>query len=262
MNYEQLNPGMTMIPETVIMDGERYANQYPILIRDWFDKDNLSRFNFRAVQKILDGIAPGRVLDWGCGNLMWSLGLFPNAEIVGVETTKEKLSWARTNADFNGVTFSPLLYSESIDQDLHGEFDLAVSFGLIEFLEPEMFDTIHTLIQNALKPDGQLFCVFHNWRPFSALFLPSLRHGGYKWHCKRTGYTISKKSLHNVCCDLEDLGFHIKQSGAFNPYPGRLSPFISSDLGYITNNKSLSYWYCSQFILAQKAGPYTHKLSG
>lgn len=234
-----------------MMISERFKHEYPISSEDWWNKDTVSKISLHCLKNILNDIECKTVLDWGCGNLMWPIGLFPGAEITGIEKDKKNLKYSKLNADFNNVEFNPIDISE-ISSIPNSKFDLACSFGLIEFLDENEFKLIHKTIMKSLKPGGHLICVFYNWRPFSALFFPSLLRGGYKKYCKMLRSDISKKSLSNVARDIGELGFEVKKQGAYNPLPSKLWPYSRYFRGYITYNSCLAYFYCSQFILARK----------
>ena len=60
-----------------LMEAERCADEYPIAVNEWFSRNRLSRFNFATLKKVVGGDEYKYVLDWGCGNLLWSSGLFP-----------------------------------------------------------------------------------------------------------------------------------------------------------------------------------------
>jgi len=115
-----------------------------------------------------------------------------------------------------------------------------------------MFNLIFSEIYKTLKPDGKLIVTLHNWRQFSAVYLPWIIRGGYAAYVKRLGINISKKSLSDVAIDFSSLGYKVLNSGGFNPYPSKLSPLIFSDAFYMTHNRMLSGWYCSQFLVLEK----------
>ena len=87
------------------MSSETLSHLYPISVSDWFSRTISSQLNFQAVQSIINahppfaggGNCPVKVLDWGCGNLLWSLGLFPGGAITGIEISDENLRYARLN---------------------------------------------------------------------------------------------------------------------------------------------------------------------
>lgn len=233
------------------MPKESFDAKYPVSSQAWWDKDLISKLNLTSLKKILDNIEPYNILDWGCGNLMWPIGLFPKSEITGVEISKSNLKLASLNAKYNGVSFNPIHVSE-LSKIKESYYDLACSFGLLEFLDEKSFREVHEKIYDALIPGGYLICVFYNWRPFSAVFLPHLFRGGYRRYCKKLNAKISKKSLNQISEDFKSIGFKIEKFGGYNPYPSVLWPYIKSFFGFITYKKTLAHWYYSQFILVRK----------
>ena len=233
-----------------MMEAERCADEYPISVNEWFSRNRLSRFNFAALKKVVGADEYRYVLDWGCGNLLWSIGLFPGAEITGVELDEKILEYAKINAQANGVEFYGLLLDRVHNLELN-HFDVAVAMGLIELITPGQFTQVFSAILRSLKPGGKLICTLHNWRAFSALYLPLIRRGGYESFVKRLGIRISRRSLRDVELDFTNLGYQVVQSGAYNPYPAKLWSSMPN-IGYVTHNKLLAHWYCSQFILLQK----------
>jgi SAM-dependent methyltransferase len=234
-----------------MMISERYKDIYPCTSDTWFGKDNISKFNLESVKLILKDIDSKKMLDWGCGNLMWPIGLFPKAEVTGIERSYEDLKYASMNAKCNNVKFTPV--HEALTEEIPlNEFDFISSFGLIEFLSAEEFFRIHNKMYKLLSPGGYMLSVFYNWRPFSAIFLPHLIRGGYKKYCAKLNSSISTKSISVVENDLASIGFKIVKSGGYNPYPGVLWPKVSSMKGFVTYNRHRSSWYYSQFVVSQK----------
>jgi len=166
-----------LIPKNA-MSAERHVARYPIRVGEWFEQDRLHRFNYAALSQIVgqDACAEN-VLDWGCGNGLWSLGLFPDAEITGVEIDAKTLGFAELNAKGNLAKFNGLLVGETgALQPNH--YDVALAMGLIELINYDDFVKVFGVIFRALKPGGKLICTLHNWRAFSALYLLWITQGG------------------------------------------------------------------------------------
>ena len=109
------------------MISEKYKNIYPCTSGIWFGKDKISQFNLKSVEIILKDIDSKKMLDWGCGNLMWPIGLFPEAEITGIERSYEDLKYATMNAKYNNVKFTPV--HETLTEEIPlNEFDFISSF--------------------------------------------------------------------------------------------------------------------------------------
>lgn len=239
---------------------ETLMHLYPISAYDWFSRTTTSELNFRAVKMLVDTHLTSpeidcstNILDWGCGNLMWALGLFPDASVTGVELSKEHLHYARINAEAANLKFkfTGIEYDKNISL-CKDSFDYAISFGLIEFLDYNMFNFIFSEIYKALKPGGKLIVTLHNWRLFSAVYLPWIMRGGYAAYVDRTKANISKKTLLDVSSDFSKLRFNVLDSGGYNPYPSKLWPLVFSEAFYSTHNTRLSTWYYSQFLVLQK----------
>lgn len=141
------------------------------------------------------GYCPATILDWGCGNLLWSLGLFPGGVITGVEISEDNLQYARLNSELNNPNqkFAEILYHKNIKIS-EKQFDYSLCFGLIELIDEEDFLIIFSTIYNSLKPGGKLIVTCHNWRQFSAVYLPWIFRGGYAGYTKRLGVNIQKKN--------------------------------------------------------------------
>lgn len=237
-------------------DAEQFKDIYPCTAEQWFNRNKLYLNNYEAMKTILElnKINSGqvKVLDWGCGNLMWGIGLFPQAEITGVEISKEALGFAEVNARKNGVKFNPV-YIDSVDLLKNESFDIAIAISLIEFFDEKQFENIFTCIFNKLKFEGKLICTFHNWRRFSALYISYLfKKDAYDKFCVRHGYKISKKTLTQVEEDFCKIGFKVLETGAFNPYPIRFSKTSKCKLFYKTRSKVFAHWYCTQYIVLSK----------
>ena len=240
-----------------LFEAESFKDLYPCSSKQWFEKNRLSKLHYAIMQDIIDSVEIKQnqiksVLDWGCGNLMWAIGLFLQAEITGIETSKENLGFACLNAEKNNVKFNPLEI-EQVDLLEDESFDIAMAFALIEHLSDEQFEHTFKTIYNALKRDGKLICTFHNWRKFSALYIRHLfTKDAYNKYCTKLGYIISKKTLIQVENDFIKLGYKVMESGAFNPNcPGFWNP-VRTRRFYRTRNKVLSHWYCTQYIILSK----------
>ncbi len=244
-----------------LFSAEKQKHLYPISVADYFNKTKTTAYNFSIMKSIIDSNVNSsefhndlHILDWGCGNLLWALGLFPDAFITGVEISEDNLSYARMNAKENDSEFKfrGLLFDPDIPLTQELLFDHAMSFGLIELIDKNMFDYIFSKIFNLLKPGGKLFVTHHNYRPISAVYLPWFLRGGYKSYSKILGINISKKRSIEVIADFKNLGYSYVDSGGYCPYPSKLWPFVFSDKGYMTRNKLIKEWFYSQFIVLQK----------
>lgn len=114
----------------------------------------------KLMQKNLPkGFAPKRVLDFGCGigdTTEVLAQLYPNAQIVGIDTAEDALKHARTNASSNRLSFI------SVDAfDEKETFDLAYVNGVFHHIPLHLRQQSATTVCNALKPGGY-FGYFEN----------------------------------------------------------------------------------------------------
>jgi len=245
------------------MSAEQQSQLYPILSSDWFSQTHISQLNFDTLNSIKNKYykiesnenSSLKILDWGCGNLLWALGLFPEAtEIVGIELSEKNLSYAISNKRLNNpnAKFNGLLYQDYVQNMYENYFDYAICFGLIEMIDLEEFEHIFSQIYRSLKPGGSLFITSHNFRQLSAVYLPYIFRGGYKGLCKQCGFSVSTQSLIEQSEMLGNLSFKLIERGAFNPYPSKFWKYIRSKKRYITNNIILAHWYYTQYIVVKK----------
>jgi hypothetical protein len=228
---------------------EQHGSLYPISAETWFAKDPIHRTNLATVRELAGG-PYAKVLDWGCGNLLWSLALFPGAEITGVEASDECLRYCTLNAEHAEVKFTPVRLAEvSLPANY---FDAGLTMSLTEFLSPEQFELVYSSMYKALVPGAPLIVTLHNWRALSALYVPWLFRGGYESCCRVLGARISRRKLRDVLSDFRRIGFEVRRSGAYNPYPAKLWRYLRPSAFYKTENMLLAHWYCTQFAVLQK----------
>jgi len=110
------------------------------------------------------GFRPRRVLDFGCGlgDASRRLGeVFPQAEVVGVDTADSALDWARTHHAGPRVSFD-----EVTTMGTRGAFDLCYVNGVLHHVSPDRRAAVlHTIIDTLAG--GGLLAVFENnpWNP-------------------------------------------------------------------------------------------------
>jgi SAM-dependent methyltransferase len=248
------------IDATKLFSAERQKNLYPISARNYFNKTRVSRLNLSTMKSIIDTNVKSpvnddlNILDWGCGNLLWALALFPGSFITGVDKSKDNLSYSKINAKKNNSEFKGLLFDRDIQEMKEASFDHSMAFGLIELIPEEMFKLIFSKIYALLKPGGKLFITHYNYRPISSVYLPWLIRGGYDVYKKYMGMDIQKKRTKEVINDFKNIGYICIDSGGICPYPMKIWPLVFSDKGYITRNSLIKEWYYTQFIVLQK--PY------
>ena len=107
---------------------------------------------------------PRRVLDFGCGLGDASRRLsevFPEAEVVGVDTAASALEWARAHHAGPRITFG-----EVATLDTRGTFDLCYVNGVLHHVPPDRRAAMLDTIVGALA-EGGLLALFENnpWNP-------------------------------------------------------------------------------------------------
>lgn len=240
---------------------ENLKNLYPINAKDFFNRTKISAFNFIAMKDIINlHLQPLSIkkrlsiLDWGCGNSLWSFGLFKDAFITGVDISQQSLFHSRLNSEKNGFKhkFKGLLVKSAIKKLKKNHFDHVISFGLFELLDDKELERTFSKIYNLLKPGGKLFITHYCYRAISATYIPWLIRGGYSIYKKKMGQDIQKKTHSDVISFFKKIGFLCIDSGGFNPYPLKLAPLVFSNKGWVTRNSFLRDWYATRFIVFQK----------
>ena len=150
------------------MSSEALKHLYPISVSDLFTRTISSQLNFQAARSIIDAHPPStggglKVLDWGCGNLLWALGLFPGGAITGVEISEDNLRYARLNLNLYNPNqnFVDILYRKDIKIP-EKSFDYSLCFGKIELIDD---NNLHVFLQqytihSSLR--GKLVVTCHN----------------------------------------------------------------------------------------------------
>lgn len=102
---------------------------------------------------------PRRILDFGCGLGHTSAEfarLFPDADILGVDTSYAAIEYARAKFASSWVSFEPL---DSFSPD--GSFDLCYCNGVFHHIAPKERHAAMRLVHRSLIPGG-VFAVFEN----------------------------------------------------------------------------------------------------
>lgn len=107
---------------------------------------------------------PARILDFGCGigdGCARLAALYPEAEVVGVDTALEAVAYARRTRGSERVRFAAV--SELAGYD---HFDLCYANGVLHHVRPEDRPEALGSIRGALRRGG-LFALFENnpWNP-------------------------------------------------------------------------------------------------
>jgi 2-polyprenyl-3-methyl-5-hydroxy-6-metoxy-1,4-benzoquinol methylase len=235
------------------MSADVYSDLYPCSPVDWFSRHKISSLNFQAVSSIIsryhDRSGQLRVLDVGCGNGLWSQGLFDGAEITGIELENRLLHYAKLNSELTSCKFEGVLLGDWINRP--GYYDFALSIGVIEFLDKDDLRSHLSIIQTGLREGGYGLLVFSPWRLFSACYLPWIHRGGYVACCKNSGKKISKIQLAEIADHCRGYFLEVLEAGGINPYPSKLWG-IAQSCGYVTRNVGLMAWYYQQFLLLRK----------
>ena len=212
------------------------------------------------------------VIDYGCGNLMWSLGLFPKAKsITGIEISNKCLTYSEINARKANIDFIPILVKDNDDISIKKipdyNFDIAIVFALIELLNLAELREVFVNIYDKLKINGYLICSLHPYRIFSALCLPSVlsmicrgKYNFYQNFCERHGFQPIRIRLNRVASIFEDVGFSLIAKGGINPYiiHERLIKFkpvlfcLRNRLFYQMGNYLFAHWANTQYLVLKK----------
>ena len=248
-----------LIKTTKLFSAEKQKNLYPISTDNYFNRTRVGTYDIATMRiivrentKPIEDSKALNILDWGCGNSLWAFALFPRAFITGVDLSEDNLNYTKINAKKNASKFQGLLFDRDISKLTENTFDHSISISLIEFLNEEMFNIIFSKIYDSLKPGAKLFVTHHNYRPFSAVYLPWVLRGGYPALKKCMGMDIQKKSTREVISDLQNIGYIYIDSGAFNPYPTKIWPLVFSNKGYLVRNSLIKDWYYTHYIVLQK----------
>lgn len=226
-------------------------------LKEWENQSNIRKLTLCAYKEILLSLQnPEKVLDWGCGDGLMAMSLFPDAEITGIELDQQLVVEASRNAEFNGKKFIIGTIEEIISKNSH--YDVVIMMGVFEYLTDEELSIILARAYNCLKSGGTLFTTFYSWRPYSAIYLPYLlrakmsKYRAYEDYSTAAGFKPSMRKIENISNVLHNNGFKILELGGVNPYPSWFWKYINSERNFITKNKFLSKWYCTQYILARK----------
>lgn len=235
------------------MAADVHAEQYPCTPSSWFSRHRISRLNFDAIDSIIDHHCDKagqlRVLDIGCGNGLWSLGLFEGHEITGIELNQRLLSYAELNSSMSSCRFEGKLLIDWVDRP--DAYDFVLSMAVIELLDIDELQKHLSLIVSSLKKGGRGLLVFSVWRQFSACYLPWIHRGGHEACSRATGTRISDLSLSDIVNRCQERGLSIIDGGGINPYPSKVWD-IARPCFYVTRNTRLSHWYYQQFLVVEK----------
>jgi SAM-dependent methyltransferase len=146
------------------------ASEYEALLRQGTRLSGEDRLFFvhgriaDLVAHLPSAFRPRRVLDFGCGlgDASSRLGeVFPQAEVVGVDTATSALEWARTHHAGPRVSFG-----EVATLGTRGTFDLCYVNGVLHHVPPNRRAAMLDTIVGALAGGG-LLALFENnpWNP-------------------------------------------------------------------------------------------------
>lgn len=128
------------------------------------DKEFFIRGRLQALDRRLpDGFQPERILDFGCGIGDTSKMLaerFPNADIIGFDTSDPALDHARQTYGSARISFCNLTGFTQL-----APVDLCYTNGVFHHIPPEKRSGVMVQIHRLLKPGGQ-FAFFEN-NPFN-----------------------------------------------------------------------------------------------
>lgn len=155
-----------MLSNTLFDRGAEYDQMLMQGLR--FSGENYEYFLQGRIQRMLADLTgsrqPKRILDFGCGighATKHLADLFPDAEVVGMDTAESALDYARATMEGRNARFTSSL--ESLDI---GYFDLCYTNGTFHHIDPALRQSIVKHIRQVLRPGG-LFAFFENnpWNP-------------------------------------------------------------------------------------------------
>lgn len=117
------------------------------------------------------GISPKKILDFGCGigdTTEQIAVLYPDAEVMGIDTATEAIAYAERNKSSERLSFSAIsAFNDS------GSFDLAYVNGVFHHIPLEFRTESASIVYRALRKGG-VFAFFENnpWNP------------GHAWSCR------------------------------------------------------------------------------
>jgi 2-polyprenyl-3-methyl-5-hydroxy-6-metoxy-1,4-benzoquinol methylase len=226
-------------------------------IKEWENEiriRNITIESYKEILKINKNIK--EVLDWGCGNGLMVMSIFPKCNITGIEKDSKLIQEANLNAELNNINFNGYTLKEFIEKE--EAYDIVIMIGVIEYLNDDNFAEILSRVYKNLKPDGIILTSFCCWRPYSAIYLPYLIRNrmstkqAYIEYSNIVGFEPSKFSLKEIITKFKKLNFEIINKGGINPYPSWLWRFVKTNKFFITYNAIISKWYCKQYVLAKK----------
>jgi len=227
------------------------------LIDDWKTENKIRNITIESYKEILKINKNNKeVLDWGCGNGLMAMSIFPESRITGIEKGSKLLQEAHLNAELNNINFKGYTLKEFVDKK--EKYDVVLMLGLIEYLSDKDFEQIFNIVYKSLKPDGIIMTTFYCWRPYSAIYLPYLIRNrmstkqAYIEYSNIVGFEPNKSSMQLIINKLKRMNYKIISSGGINPYPSWIWRFINTNKFFVTNNKILSKWYCTQYVIAKK----------
>lgn len=154
------------------MTFDQYASEYDTHLAKGISlsgegREFFARGRLESVQAFLAAAAlqPRRVLEFGCGtgaNLAVMSELWPEARLVGVDTSPESLRVGRARLASRGVRF---LSAEECGGDETGAFDWVFCNGVFHHIVPADRDAALAFVRDRLRPGG-IFTLFDN-NPFN-----------------------------------------------------------------------------------------------
>lgn len=151
---------------------EKNNDLYPISPQKFFFDNpkldgamkSISKNNFITMDKVIKRnilrFFNIKVLDYAFGNLLWTLGLFPNADqFYGVETSEVCINYGYLNADLMNKEFVPIRIKSNDDLNnlniIPNEyFDSVLCFAFFEILNKVEVEKVVKVIHDKLKRGG------------------------------------------------------------------------------------------------------------
>jgi SAM-dependent methyltransferase len=162
--------------------------------------------------RLPSGFRPRRVLDFGCGTGDTVRALheaFPEADVVGVDTARNALDYARRQATSGRGSFIELS-----DLAAQAPFDLCYVNGVFHHIAPVQRPEAMRLIRRVLRPGGRLALFENNpWNPGTRLVMAQIPFD-------RDAEPLSALVARRL---MRDAGFHVDDTRFLFYFPRALA---------------------------------------
>jgi SAM-dependent methyltransferase len=133
-------------------------------------RDYFARLRISHSRRFCSSTPIQRILDFGCGmghSTTYLVESFPNATVIGVDTSARAIQWAQEHYGRDRVMFTTPASADRI-----GRIDLVYSNGTFHHIDPRDREAVVRRIFGWLRPGG-LFALWENnpWNPGTRLVM-------------------------------------------------------------------------------------------